>query len=118
MPIQVTNLHMLTLGLKEKTAIHLFFRKPFFFKLLIRNKLHIPPSGPSFTNDTGNCPFVFVGDEAFSLSENLMRPYAGHNLSEKQKIFNYRLCRARRYVECAFGILSNKWRILHTALNV
>jgi hypothetical protein len=49
---------------------------------------------------------------------NLMRPYAGHNLSEKQRIFNYHLCRARRYVECAFGILSNKWRILHTALNV
>ena len=41
-----------------------------------------------------------------------------HNLSEKQRIFNFRLCRARRYVECAFGILSNKWRILHIALNV
>jgi len=38
-----------------------------------------------FTNGTANCPFVFVGDEAFSLSENLMRPYAGHNLSEKTK---------------------------------
>ena len=102
-----------------KTAIRLFFRKPsFFFKLLIPNKLHIPPSGPLFTNVTATFPFVFVGDEALSLSENLMRPYAGHNLSEKQRIFNYRLCRARRYVECAFGILSNKWRILHTALNV
>ena len=29
-----------------------------FFKLLIRNKLHIPPSGPLFTNDTENCPFL------------------------------------------------------------
>ena len=49
---------------------------------------------------------------------NLMRPYAGHNLSEKQRIFNHRLCRARRYVECTFGVVSNKWRILHTALDV
>jgi len=71
-----------------------------------------------FRSDTENFPFVFVGDEAFSLSENVMRPYAGHNLSEKQRIFNYRLCWARRYVECAFGILSNKQRILHTALSV
>jgi len=38
--------------------------------------------------------------------------------SKKQRIFNYCLCQARRYVECTFGILSNKWRILHTALKV
>ena len=61
---------------------------------------------------------MFAGDEAFSLSEKFMRRYAGSTLSEKQRIFNYRLCRARRYVECAFGTLSNKWRILHTALIV
>ena len=89
-----------------------------YFKLLIRNKLHIPPSVPLFTSDTENFPFVFVGNEEFSLSENLMRPYAGYNLSEKQRIFSYRLCRALRYVECAFGILSNKRIILPTALNV
>jgi hypothetical protein len=47
-----------------------------------------------------------------------MRLYAGQNHSEKQRIFNYRLRRALRHVECAFGILSNKWKILHTALNV
>jgi len=27
-------------------------------------------------------------------------------------------CRARRYVECTFGILSNKWRIFQQPLNV
>ena len=49
------------------------FQETSFFKVLIQNKLHIPPSGPLFTNDTENFPFVFVGDEAFSLSENYMR---------------------------------------------
>ncbi|KAL4702333.1 hypothetical protein ACJJTC_006939 [Scirpophaga incertulas] len=59
-----------------------------------------------------------VRDEACGLHENLMRPYGGHNLSYKQRIFNYRLSRARRYIECTFGILSNKWRIFHRPLNV
>ena len=94
------------------------FQETSFFKLLIRNELHIPPSGPLFTYDTENFPVAFVGNEVFLLSENLMRPYAGHNLSEKQRTFNYSLCMAQRYVECAFGVLSIKWRILHTALNV
>ena len=48
----------------------------------------------------------------------LLRPYAGTHLTVEKRIFNYRLCRARRYIECAFGILSNKWRIFHRPLNV
>ena len=35
-----------------------------------------------------------------------------------RKKFNYRLCRARRFVGCAFGILSNKWGIFHSPLDV
>lgn len=63
-------------------------------------------------------PYVFIGDEAFGISTHLMRAYAGCNLTKPRRIFNYRLSRARRYVECAFGILSNKWRIFHRPLNI
>lgn len=63
-------------------------------------------------------PYFFVADAAFGLHKHVMRPYAGTHLTIEKRIFNYRLCRARRYIECAFGILSNKWRIFHRPLNV
>lgn len=63
-------------------------------------------------------PYFLVGDAAFGLHKHLLRPFAGTHLTVEKKVFNYRLCRARRYVECAFGILTNKWRVFHRPLNV
>lgn len=50
-------------------------------------------------------PFVFVADDAFVMSENLMTPYAQLELDMKKQILNYQLSRARRIVENAFGIV-------------
>lgn len=56
-------------------------------------------------------PYVIVGDGVFPCKTYSMRPYSGRRLSQDQRMFNYRLSRARRVSENAFGILCQKFRI-------
>jgi hypothetical protein len=65
-------------------------------------------------------PHVFVGDEAFPLSENLMRPYPKRSVTGKyeNKIYNYRLSRARETVECSFGILASRFRVFRKPFEI
>ncbi|KAJ8930277.1 hypothetical protein NQ314_016930 [Rhamnusium bicolor] len=62
-------------------------------------------------------PYYFVGDDAFPLKFNLLTPYGGKYLDDALTIFNYRLSRARRCIENAFGILVARWRIFHKTIN-
>ncbi|KAF0746351.1 protein ALP1-like [Aphis craccivora] len=105
-------------GAYGKEADSAVFKECPFGRKLYSEELNLPtPTCLPNTTDSPQ-PFVLVADEAFGLHKNLLRSYPGRGLDEKQKIFNYRLSRARRYVECAFGILSNKWRVLHTPILV
>lgn len=52
-----------------------------------------------------------VGDDAFPLKPYLLKPFSGNNLSYEEKVFNYRLSRARRIVENGFGILASRFRV-------
>lgn len=65
-------------------------------------------------------PYVIVADEAFPLKSYLMRPYSRISVTgnERNKIFNYRLSRARRVVKNVFGILSARWRVFRTVIQV
>jgi len=61
-------------------------------------------------------PYFIIGDDAFPLHKRIMKPYSGKDLHRKERIFNYRLSRARRCIEIAFGILSARWMAVLCAL--
>lgn len=85
-----------------------------FYNKLQNKQLSLPPNNMN----KNNMNFVFVADDAFALHENVIKPYPQRNLTREERIFNYRLCRARRTVENAFGILSTRFRVFHTEINI
>jgi len=66
------------------------------------------PKPASFGGSGTEMPFVILGDEAYPLKTYLMKPFARKDLLCKEHVFNCKLSRARRCVECAFGILTAK----------
>ena len=77
---------------------------------LAENRLHFPPPellpGSEFI-----APYVIVADDAFALKPYMLKPYGQRNLTPDKRIFNYRLSRARRVVESAFGIMSQRFGV-------
>lgn len=94
------------------------FRGTTLWKSIENGSLKVPEERCLSGTESPKVPYYFVADAAFGFHKHLWRPYAGTHLTVEKRIFNYRLCRARRYIECTFGILSNKWRIFHRPLNV
>lgn len=79
---------------------------------IINDELQLPEDT---TIGETKIPFYFIGDDAFPLCKRLIKPYSTSwrkPLTNEQVIFNYRLSRARRCVENAFGILTAKWLCL------
>lgn len=76
------------------------------------------PEPSALRGRTRNLPFVFVADDAFALRTNMMKPFPGRALSAAERIYNYRLSRARRVIENAFGILSARFRVFLKPINL
>lgn len=90
-------------------------RKTDFYDKLNSGELRIP-EGSEIKGI--HLPYVFVGDDAFALRDDFMKPYPQCGLTAERRIYNYRLSRARRIIENVFGIISSRFKILHTTINL
>nr|CAI5861383.1 unnamed protein product [Callosobruchus analis] len=75
-----------------------------FYKALVEGQLKIPA-----VNERNNLPYVFIGDEAFALRKDFLKPYNERELNPERSNYNKRLSRARRIIENVFGILANRF---------
>jgi len=105
-------------GAPGKSSDSTIFKNSTLYKLLKTNKIKFPSPKTLPDERLNKIPYFLIGDKGFGLCQFLLRPFGGKYLSVGKKVFNYRLTRASRYIEYSFGILSNKWRILHRVLNV
>jgi DDE superfamily endonuclease len=67
------------------------FRDCDFGKALLKKQLNLPEDRVVYGKST---PHVFLGDDAFPLHRNIMKPFSpsarGNPLTDAQRIFNYR----------------------------
>ena len=74
------------------------------------------PSPDPLPNDYQHGLYFFIGDDAFALRDTMMKPYSLRGLDNEERIFKYKISRARRVVENAFGILANRFQVLLTTM--
>nr|CAH7740478.1 unnamed protein product [Callosobruchus chinensis] len=87
------------------------FKASALYRKIINGTLNLPEDS-LLRNSNLSMPHVIIADEAYPLMRNLLKPYSKQELNEEKEYFNKRLSRARRTVECAFGIIRSKWQIL------
>jgi len=65
-------------------------------------------------------PHVVLGDQAFRLHKHILRPFSQKSArgDNSKTVFNYRLSRARRVTENAFGLLSQIFRVYYQPINI
>lgn len=80
-------------------------------KRIYSYSMAVPPDEPLVEGGV-NMPYVIVGDEGFPLKRFLLRPFPrDKRLTTEKQLYNYRICRCRRVIENAFGILAQRWRV-------
>ena len=83
-----------------------------------KEKVGFPTTDLHLPHDNQDIPYHIIGDDAFALKTWLMKPYAHLSQVHHERIFNYRLSRARRVVENAFGVLQMRWRVFGSPIGL
>lgn len=91
------------------------FAESDFKQARVRGLLNIPEA-KHLPGSNIEVPFMLLGDDAYPLRTDLMKPYPFRQLDHQQRAFNYRLSAGRRVVENGFGILANRWRVLRSTI--
>jgi len=55
--------------------------------------------------------YFFIGDEAFTNTQQFLSPWPGRGLDRYKDSFNYWLSHSRQCVERGFGMLTKRWGI-------
>ena len=76
------------------------------------------PETSQLPSSNRTTPYVILADDAFLLKTYIKKPYSFRNQDDMQRIFSYRLSRARRTVENAFGIIASRFRVLFSPMNL
>ena len=79
-------------------------------KAVTNNSRNLPASRKLPGSDIES-PYVVVGNEAFPLKCNLVKPYARTLLDGAKRICNYRISGARSVFENTFGIMASRFRV-------
>ena len=61
--------------------------------------------------------YFFIGDEAFTNTQQFLSPWPGRGLDSYRDSFNYWLSHSRQCVERSFGMLTKRWGIFWRAFN-
>ncbi|KAF0713894.1 protein ANTAGONIST OF LIKE HETEROCHROMATIN PROTEIN 1-like, partial [Aphis craccivora] len=88
------------------------YRNTDMWKKFENGQLMLPADEPLDAETNIMFPYVFVVDSAFALNKHMMKLYSGvHDKGNGKRVFNYRLSRARRVVENAFGIIASVFKV-------
>lgn len=105
----------ISVGTKDRASDAGVFARSDLRRALDCGLLHLPPPEPLPNSDIV-VPYMFIGDDAYPLRTDLMKPYSSGRMDHHRRTFNYRLSRAQRVGENAFGILANRWRVFRSTV--
>ena len=83
---------------------------------IVNDYFNLPQPKKLYSESEILFPYGFVGDDAFLMRHNLLKPYSSSSLERELLIFNNILSRVKRIIENTFGILVARFGIFRRSI--